>query len=170
LLEWDRAPRAVHTLGHCALSGGESANQQSAIASVKKPQRKGERFTELIRIFVVFHLLGSCPVECVNCPLSSRGARLSSKGIRSIREGSDPFESISVPVDIVRAKHQSSIPIDWFSPPEDPLGRSQDVIEQRLSYRAPARRARKFAATIGGELKIAGRLTKDSSEKRPVCR
>jgi hypothetical protein len=35
-----------------ALSGGESANQQSAIASVKKPQRKGERLIEFIIVFI----------------------------------------------------------------------------------------------------------------------
>ena len=45
-------PPAPHALGHCALSGGESANQQSAIASVKKPQRNGERLMDLIRVFI----------------------------------------------------------------------------------------------------------------------
>jgi hypothetical protein len=36
----------------CALSGGESANQASAIASVKKPQRNRERLTDLIIFFI----------------------------------------------------------------------------------------------------------------------
>src|SRR6266576_3330092 len=46
-------PPPGHVLGQsCALSGGESANQQSAIASVKKPQRIGERLTDLIRVFI----------------------------------------------------------------------------------------------------------------------
>jgi hypothetical protein len=35
-----------------ALSGGESANQQSAIAIVKKPQRNGERLLDLISVFI----------------------------------------------------------------------------------------------------------------------
>jgi hypothetical protein len=35
-----------------ALSGGESANQQSAIASVKKPQRNGERLLDLVSVFI----------------------------------------------------------------------------------------------------------------------
>ena len=62
-------PPAPHALGHCALSDGESANQQSAIASVKKPQRNGERLMDLIRVFIFFvHLVGICPVEGVNCP------------------------------------------------------------------------------------------------------
>jgi hypothetical protein len=44
-------------LGHCALIGDESANQASPIASVKKPQRKGERLTDLVRVFIfgLFH-------------------------------------------------------------------------------------------------------------------
>jgi hypothetical protein len=46
------APWAPHALGHCAWSGGESANQQSAIATVKKPQRKGERLIDVIRVFI----------------------------------------------------------------------------------------------------------------------
>ena len=42
-----------HVLGQsCALRGGESAKQQSAIASVKKPQRNGERLLDLIRVFI----------------------------------------------------------------------------------------------------------------------
>jgi hypothetical protein len=45
-------PPAPHALGHCALSGGESAKQQSAIVTVKKPQRKGERLIDLIRVFI----------------------------------------------------------------------------------------------------------------------
>jgi hypothetical protein len=44
----------VQSLGHCASSGGKSANQVSAIASVKKPQRSGERLMHLIRVFVLF--------------------------------------------------------------------------------------------------------------------
>src|SRR2546429_6582258 len=40
-----------------ALTGGESANQVSAIASVKKPQRKGERLIDLISVFI-FSLFG----------------------------------------------------------------------------------------------------------------
>src|SRR5262245_10342195 len=39
-------------VGHCALSIGESANQTSAIASVKKPQRKDERLRDPIRVFI----------------------------------------------------------------------------------------------------------------------
>jgi hypothetical protein len=35
-----------------ALSGGESASQQNAIASVKKPQRNGERLMDLIIVFI----------------------------------------------------------------------------------------------------------------------
>jgi len=34
------------------LSGGESAKQQSAIVTVKKPQRKGEQLMDLIRVFI----------------------------------------------------------------------------------------------------------------------
>jgi hypothetical protein len=46
-------PAEPHVLGQStALSGGESANQQSAIATVKKPQRKGERLMDLIRVFI----------------------------------------------------------------------------------------------------------------------
>jgi hypothetical protein len=41
-----------------ALSGGENAKQISAIASVKKPQRNGERLMDLIRIFILFDLFG----------------------------------------------------------------------------------------------------------------
>jgi len=40
------------SLGHCAVSGGESANQQSAIPTVKKPQRNGERLMDPIRVFI----------------------------------------------------------------------------------------------------------------------
>jgi len=51
------------------LSGGESAKQQSAIASVKEPQRNGERLMDLIRVFIfLFSLVGIYPVENVNCP------------------------------------------------------------------------------------------------------
>jgi hypothetical protein len=35
-----------------ALSGGESANQQSAIARIKKPPRKGEWLIDLISVFI----------------------------------------------------------------------------------------------------------------------
>jgi hypothetical protein len=46
-------PPPGHVLGQStALSGGESANQQSAIVSVKKPQRKGERLMDLISVFI----------------------------------------------------------------------------------------------------------------------
>jgi hypothetical protein len=48
-------PPEPHSLGQStALSGGESANQQSAIATVKKPQRNGERLMDLIRFFISF--------------------------------------------------------------------------------------------------------------------
>ena len=48
-------PPGYTSLGQsAALSGGESANQQSAIASVKKPQRNGERLMDLISVFIVF--------------------------------------------------------------------------------------------------------------------
>jgi hypothetical protein len=47
-------PPPGQSLGHCALSDGESANQASPIASVKKPQRKGERLLDLIRFFISF--------------------------------------------------------------------------------------------------------------------
>jgi len=43
----------LQLLGHCALIGGESANQVRAIVSVKKPQRKGERLMDLMRFFIV---------------------------------------------------------------------------------------------------------------------
>jgi hypothetical protein len=36
----------------CALSDGESAKQQSAVASVKRPQRNGERLKDLISVFI----------------------------------------------------------------------------------------------------------------------
>jgi hypothetical protein len=46
-------PPTPHSFGQStALRGGESAKQASAIATVKKPQRKGERFMELIRVFI----------------------------------------------------------------------------------------------------------------------
>jgi hypothetical protein len=35
-----------------ALRGGENAKQQSAIASVKKPQRNGERLLDLMSVFI----------------------------------------------------------------------------------------------------------------------
>jgi hypothetical protein len=45
-------PPGPHPLGHCALSGGENANQQSAIVIVKKPQRNGERLMDPIKLFI----------------------------------------------------------------------------------------------------------------------
>jgi len=42
-----------HSLGQSnALSDGESANQQSTIATAKKPRRKGERLMDLIKVFI----------------------------------------------------------------------------------------------------------------------
>jgi hypothetical protein len=49
-------PPEPHALGHCALSGGESANQQSAIASVKRPQRNGERLLDPISVFILLFI------------------------------------------------------------------------------------------------------------------
>src|SRR6266550_7457939 len=54
------APQSVGQ--SAALSGGESANQQSAIATVKKPQRNGERLLDLIRVFIF------CLFICWNLP------------------------------------------------------------------------------------------------------
>ena len=50
-------PPRPHAVGQsCALRGGESANQQSAIASVKKPQRNGERLLDLISVFIFWFI------------------------------------------------------------------------------------------------------------------
>src|SRR6476659_3397081 len=67
-------PPAPHALGHCALSGGESANQQSAIASVKKPQRNGERLMDLVRDFI-FLFRWKLPCLRRELPSSSREAK-----------------------------------------------------------------------------------------------
>ena len=70
-------PFEPHSVGQsAALSGGESANQQSAIASVKKPQRKGERLMDLIRVFIFlcsFRL--NLPCLRRELPSSSREAK-----------------------------------------------------------------------------------------------
>jgi hypothetical protein len=50
------APWVLHVLGHCALSGAESANEQSAIAIVKKPKRKGDRLIDVIMFFIGYLL------------------------------------------------------------------------------------------------------------------
>src|SRR4029077_2587487 len=63
-------PPPGHVLGQStALRGGESANQQSAIASVRKRQRNGERLMDLISVFIFLCSFGWInPVEGVNCP------------------------------------------------------------------------------------------------------
>jgi hypothetical protein len=42
----------LQLLGHCALIGDDSASQHSPIASVKKPQRNGERLMDLVSVFI----------------------------------------------------------------------------------------------------------------------
>jgi hypothetical protein len=102
--------------GHPAFSAGESAHQQSATATIKKPQRECERPKDLTRFFIrLVHLIGSCPVECVNCPPSPRGTGDSSKGMRSAREGSHSFDCIPAPIDLrsreapVQGSHRVSL-------------------------------------------------------------
>jgi hypothetical protein len=66
----------LQSLGHCALSGGDSASQQNAIASVKKPQRNGERLMDLISVFIFlcsFRL--NLPCLRRELPSSSREAK-----------------------------------------------------------------------------------------------
>jgi hypothetical protein len=43
----------VQLLGHCAVTGGESANQLSATATIKKPLREGERLMDPTMLFMV---------------------------------------------------------------------------------------------------------------------
>ena len=52
-----------HVVGQsCALSGGESENQQSAIASEKKPQRNGVRLLGVRNVFIfVYSFLWNLP-------------------------------------------------------------------------------------------------------------
>jgi hypothetical protein len=77
-------------LGHCAWSIGESANQLSAIAMVKKPHRNGERLLDLISFFIFFELRWIFPVESVNCP-PVRAKPNSSRKMRSSGKGSHSF-------------------------------------------------------------------------------
>jgi hypothetical protein len=60
-------------LGQPAWSVGESADQQSAIARIKKPQRKRERLMGVVmfRIFIVFGLICYRFHPCLREPPSS---------------------------------------------------------------------------------------------------
>jgi hypothetical protein len=61
-------PQPPGGLGQPACSAGESANEQSAIARIKKPQRKRERLIDFFRcsvvIFFVFRFLGFKFLHC----------------------------------------------------------------------------------------------------------
>jgi hypothetical protein len=43
--------------GHPASSTGESANQQSATARIKKPQRECERLMDFMMVFIFFDFI-----------------------------------------------------------------------------------------------------------------
>lgn len=116
--------------GHPAFSAEESANQQSATATIKKPQRECERPKDLTMFFIwLVHLIGSCPVECVNCPPSPRGTGDSSKGVRSALEGSHSFECIPAPIDLGSRVAPAQGPLRLIQSVRKSVGTSQNVIK-----------------------------------------
>jgi hypothetical protein len=117
--------------GHPAFSAGESAHQHSATATKKKPQRECERPKDLTMFFIwLVHLIGSCPVECVNCPLSPRGTGDSSKGMRSAREGSHSFECMPAPIDLRSREAPAQGSHRLIQSVRKSVGTSQNVIKK----------------------------------------
>ena len=119
--------------GHPALSAGESANQQSAIARIKKPQRECERLMDLTKVFIF--LIHWLEVPLLNAWTALQFARSweSSKGMRSAREDFHSFDCIPAPICLgsreapVQGSHR------LVQSARRSVGRSQDVIKKLVS-------------------------------------
>src|SRR6516165_10686210 len=128
-----------HSLGQSnALSDGESANQQSTIATAKKPRRKGERLMDLIKVFIFQFICLEVAMLNARTALQFAPSRESPAGMRIRRR---PFSFIWLNPGPVGFRIARSGDPRAFRSRRTCFGRSQDGIERLLSGRLAARQA-----------------------------